>query len=662
MDKTLLAAALWLCCHAFEAQAQPDSLRSGRVAIRGVEVTASARSADAAALSPSHTISRRMADDMGAADVGDALRHLAGVAVKDYAGVGGLKTVSVRGLGAEHTAVSYDGVAVGDCQSGQVDLSRFRMANVSELNLSIGQQGDILRPARDYASAATLDISTLPPRLDGRRVEAVANVVAGSYGLLNPSALLSAGLGLGSMMSFYADFLRADGNYPFHLMNGNKAIGQRRNNSDIRQLRSEANYYWQPRDGRRQLAAKAYVFVSERGLPGSVVYDNPLAFERLADRNAFGQIRYAADLTDKVRMKAAAKFNWSWQRDRNRTAAGPTEDRFVQSEAYLTAAVAWSPLQTVSVALSQDLARNHLTTTLRTNQHPSRLSSLTAVAASWTLRGFRATASALATNVSETVETGSAAAPLRRLSPAVAVSWQPGWGRGLRLRASYKDIFRVPTFNDLYYLLIGNANLRPEKTRQWNAGATWTGRISRLNATLTATADGYIGTVKDKIVAVPTMFVWKMSNLGRARMLGFDASVDMQAGLGGGFAVGLSASYGYLSATDRTDRSKAYYGHQIAYTPRHSASATATLRTPLADVSYNLVLASERFTSGYNAPENRIRPFADHSATVSRAFRIGKSLLRLRVEALNIGGKNYEVVRFYPMPGRNFRAVAEWRF
>lgn len=31
---------------------------------------------------------------------------------------GGLKTVSVRSLGAKHTAVSYDGVTITDAQSG----------------------------------------------------------------------------------------------------------------------------------------------------------------------------------------------------------------------------------------------------------------------------------------------------------------------------------------------------------------------------------------------------------------------------------------------------------------------------------------------------------------------------------------------------------------
>ena len=43
-----------------------------------------------------------------AQNVADALRYLAGVQVKDYGGIGGLKTVNVRSLGSQHVAVSYD--------------------------------------------------------------------------------------------------------------------------------------------------------------------------------------------------------------------------------------------------------------------------------------------------------------------------------------------------------------------------------------------------------------------------------------------------------------------------------------------------------------------------------------------------------------------------
>ena len=75
---------------------------------------------------------------MGVTDVADALHRIPGVTLRDYGGAGGMKTVSVRGFGAKHTGVSYDGIMLSDCQSGEIDLSRYSLDNVDQLSLVIG--------------------------------------------------------------------------------------------------------------------------------------------------------------------------------------------------------------------------------------------------------------------------------------------------------------------------------------------------------------------------------------------------------------------------------------------------------------------------------------------------------------------------------------------
>lgn len=68
-------------------------------------------------------------------------------------------------MGAAHTAVSYDGVVVSNCQAGQIDIGRFPLDNVSVLSLNIGQPEDLLQSARMYASAGVLSIETEKPHL-----------------------------------------------------------------------------------------------------------------------------------------------------------------------------------------------------------------------------------------------------------------------------------------------------------------------------------------------------------------------------------------------------------------------------------------------------------------------------------------------------------------
>ena len=81
--------------------------------------------------------------------VADAVRYFAGVQIKDYGGIGGLKTVNVRSLGTNHTGVFYDGVQLGNAQNGQIDLGRFSLDNMEALQLYNGQKSTIHQTAKD---------------------------------------------------------------------------------------------------------------------------------------------------------------------------------------------------------------------------------------------------------------------------------------------------------------------------------------------------------------------------------------------------------------------------------------------------------------------------------------------------------------------------------
>lgn len=95
--------------------------------------------------------------------VADAMRYFAGVQIKDYGGIGGLKTVNVRSLGTNHTGVFYDGVQLGNAQNGQIDLGRFSLDNMEALQLYNGEKSDVLQTAKDYASASTVYLQTRRP-------------------------------------------------------------------------------------------------------------------------------------------------------------------------------------------------------------------------------------------------------------------------------------------------------------------------------------------------------------------------------------------------------------------------------------------------------------------------------------------------------------------
>lgn len=654
----LCCLMLWLGSN-LQAQQTGDTITGKVHAIPEVGVKGRRVPPALSATAPMQQMKKAEMQRLGVSDVADAVRHFSGVSVKDYGGIGGLKTVSVRSLGAQHTAVSYDGVSVSDCQSGQVDISRFSLDNVSELSLIIGQSDNIFQTAKMFASAGALNIETARPEFNERPFQLLANLKAGSFGLANPSLFYAQKLGERFSFSAYADYLRADGNYPFEMKNGNKLIDAKRNNSDIESYRAELNLFATLTE-RQDLKAKIYLFDSERGLPGGVIYDNPYSAERLSDRNYFGQLKYENRFSEKWKLQASGKFNFSWNRDYNNESSGITDDRFRQTETYVSATLWSEPMKGLSFSLAQDFSYNYLSTTLRNNQHPERFIYLTVLAAHYKINRLSATASLLNTFITENVRSGEVAADRKRLSPSVSLSWKP-FDFGLRFRASYKDIFRTPTFNDLYYVTIGNANLKPETTRQFNVGTTWSSTSLGFLDYLSLSADAYYNRVNDKIVAVPTMFIWKMMNVGKVETIGTDVNLAAEIELAKHYRLYLTGAYNFMQAEDVTDRDSKLWKHQIIYTPKHSGSGSLTLENPFVNLTYNIMYASERYAIAQNIPENRIKPYTDHSLSLSHTFKWKKQSLRVQLDALNLSNKNYEIVRFYPMAGRNYKVILNYK-
>lgn len=128
---------------------------------------------------------------IGVQSVSDAVRRFAGVMVKDYGGIGGLKTVSLRGLGDQHTAILYDGIAFSDSQSGAADIGRFSFENISFLSINIGQSDDIFQSAKAFASAGTLNIKTAKPQFGTKKYKGQVLLHAGSWGMFSPAVVQS---------------------------------------------------------------------------------------------------------------------------------------------------------------------------------------------------------------------------------------------------------------------------------------------------------------------------------------------------------------------------------------------------------------------------------------------------------------------------------------
>ena len=638
-----------------------------------IVVTEQYRNTEVKSTAPLQILSQQKIQKLNALQVADAAKHFSGVMVRDYGGIGGLKTISVRSLGANHTAVSYDGITLTDCQTGQIDIGRFSLENIKLLSLSNGQGDNIFLPARHIASASVLNIQTLTPKFEGNKlINSKLSFKIGSFGLINPSLWLEGKIGKKFSSSFGAEWLAASGNYPYTLKYGlganDSTSSETRQNTDVNNLRLEGALFATFSE-KESAYLKTYFFQSERGLPGATILYNAESSskQRIWDKTFFTQAHYEKEFSRSFVFQTNAKYNNGFIRYLDPTylnADEKLENSYLQQEYYGSVSVLYRAFNNMSFSAATDGTINTLETNLADFATPTRYSLLTSVAAKYVSNKLLATASLLGTSVIESVKIGTAARNQQHLSPYVSISVSPFSSNELRARVFYKNIFRLPSFNDLYYTQVGSRLLNPEKTHQYNLGFTYTKNIAKWLPQLSITLDGYHNQVTDKIVAYPNKgtFFWTILNLGKVEINGLDFTTEANLVAWEKTVFVLGATYTYQRALNVTDPTDGTYMHQLPYTPRISGSGKAGFESPWINLSYSVLWSGHRYAVNQNYAENRLPGYAEHSISAFKTFQTKHFLLSTNLEVLNLLNENYAVIKWFPMPGRSFRATISIKF
>lgn len=588
--------------------------------------------------------------------VADALRYFSGIQIKDYGGIGGLKTVNVRSLGAQHVGIFYDGIKITNAQNGQVDLGRYSLDNLEQIAVYNGQKSEALQSASDYASASSVYLRTRRPSFDSRDWNLSARLKYGSFSSLNTSLRYERKLRR-AVMAAEAMFLDTKGDYPFTIRTEYEDTCGRRFNGDIRAARAEFVLFSDILGGEFQ--THVYAYGSERGLPGPVVRrlsEQYATHDRQKDENFFAQASYTRKF-GKLSFRANGKGAYDYLRYDSPTSGYEVHNHYHQKDLYGSASLAYFPWEWLSANIALDERWSDLNCDVPYYNYVQRFDTRAAAALSASLEGFTANISLLYTHIQDVTRGGKD--PLERLTPTVVLGWRKG---AVALRAFWKSIFREPTLNDMYYSLIGNAELKPEYTRQLDFGAD-----IRLAASESFSSklsfDIYANRITDKIVAMParSQFRWSMVNYGSVRGLGLDSSLNSSL-RSGEFELTSLLTFSYEKASDVSDPDSHYYGGQLPYTPFVSGSAVTGISRGEYHLNLSYIYTGARYRASDNAPENRMEPWTSIDMSISKEFTLKHCTMEAGLDLNNILNQQYEVVTRYPMPGFNIMGKTIFKF
>ncbi len=597
--------------------------------------------------------------------VADAVRYFSGVQIKDYGGIGGLKTINIRSMGSHHVGVFYDGIELGNAQNGVIDLGRFSLDNMEAISMYNGQKSAIFQPAKDFASASSIYMATRTPRFgEGKQNNLNIALKGGSFATINPSLLWEHQFNNKLSSSISAEYMYTSGKYKFrYAKRDGYDTTEVRKNGDVRSLRIEGALFGVIPSG--EWKTKVYYYNSERGYPGASVREEPGKFkhqDRQWDDNLFVQGSFRKHFNPRYSLLLNAKYAFDYLHYLSDPNLDITtmhvDNRYKQQESYLSAANMFTLSDWWSASLATDFQWNKLDADLVNFVYPHRYSFLTAGATSLRFERFKFQASVLHTFVKDiTKKTGGSAGTKSIFTPTAVASYQPFRDIDLNLRSFYKRIFRMPTLNDLYYTFIGNKELKPEFTNQYDVGITYGKNFKRaILRRIELQTDFYYNQVEDKIIAMPTsnQFRWTMLNLGYVEIRGVDVALQ------GDWKVrqinfSSRLNYTYQKAQDFTNPESRYYGGQIPYVPWHSGTAILNGNYKGWDVNYSFIYTGERYEAVANIPENYAQPWYTHDLALSKSIPLQAVTLRITGEVNNIFNQPYEVVQCYPMPGTNFK-------
>ena len=618
---------------------------------------------------PAQALQGEQLQRLNALSVADAIRYFSGVQIKDYGGIGGLKTINVRSMGTQHVGVFYDGIQLGNAQNGQIDLGKYSLENMESVTLYNGQKGTAVQSAKDYASASAVYLRSRTPVFQGgRRTNFKATLAGGSFGTVNPSVLWEQRLGERVSNSFNAEYLYTTGRYKFSYRkkDGYDTTAVRQN-GDVRALRIEEGLHGRIPDGSWKM--KLYFYDSERGYPGAFVREEPGKFrheDRQWDTDFFAQGSLYKEWGD-WHLNASFKYAYDYLHylsdPRLDVSTMYVDNHYRQQEAYASLAQEYKINGWWDVDLAADYQFNTLDADLVNFVYPSRHTVLTALSTSLRWEKLKLQGSVLHTFVADRArEAGAAAESRHHWTPTAVLQLIPFRDKNFTIRAFYKRIFRMPTLNDLYYTFIGNKYLKPEFTTQYDVGATWEKSWTKgFLRNIDCTFDTYYNEVENKIIAMPAsnQFQWTMVNLGLVQIRGIDAAAGTQLALGP-VSANVRITYTFQKAQDFTDPSSPWYGGQIPYIPWHSGSVITGIDWKGWHLNYSFIYTGERYEAVANIPENHAQPWYTSDLSLSRAFALGTHQLKGTLEVNNIFNQQYEVVQCYPMPGTNFRLILSW--
>jgi len=221
------------------------------------------------------------------------------------------------------------------------------------------------------------------------------------------------------------------------------------------------------------------------------------------------------------------------------------------------------------------------------------------------------------------------------------------------LKGNIAKTYRVPTFNDLYWQDGGNPNLQPEHGWSGEVGIAY-GQGKNLHIQLTT----FNSLIDNWIAWLPnSQGRWSASNVLQVWSRGIEVSAKSSL-TWSNLHIRPKIMYNYVVSTNEQvgqgDEQSLY--KQLIYVPKHTAQASISLVYRSLNLFYNHTFTGQRFTTSDNTQKLPVFTLGD--LFISHKIKH----LHFQLQVNNLWNVSYQQIAFRPMPMRNWKAVVSYQF
>ena len=570
----------------------------------------------------------------------EMLNSVPGIFINDYGGLGGLKTISMRGTSSSQSILMIDGIRISSSQSAIADLSIIPVTIFDEMEVVRGGSSAIYG-GNSIGGVVNMMTSDFEKNIFNLSLN------AGSFNEYFISGKAAYGTGrLNQTIS--AEYKISEGEYPFTSNENNKKYY--RINSDYKIY--SASYLVRLDISGWKIASRLIMNYSDRKIPGPFI-ENTAAIDKmnspeLTDISSlfFGTVTKKFNDYSSIYLGISDKLNLYNYSDKTFYGEGYAGFNSIFKNQDIMLNIKYnSSLSIFIYSLGfetgySNLEGNQLDYSLNDKIDRFLLAVSGKVESEVNLKSLCDVDYSVGLRYDNYSDAGNALSAFAGL--LLDFSFIP-----LQFKGQISNNFRPPSFNEMYYLNFGNKDLKPEKSLSLNLGLNYF-PLENVSFQL----DGFYMNTDDRIVSVPKSQVsWSAENISEVNSKGFELSSNIN------FLkkiVSMNFAYTFQEVRNASVDDN-NYGKLIVYMPQEIFSSTLILNYSDFSIGTNLRYSGHYFSLPDNSYESLMKGYTLLDIFMSYKLKLKFYELNIRAECKNLLDEQYAIIKNYPMPGRFFR-------